>query len=140
MPSRRAVLSSLQQIIATDLKGHSGKLTEVTLKWIDNEVGTKICSPTSFAAGTTILGMLSWISTVYETVAKTLGPEGFEKQANLWTVTVRNLAVCYDALHTSNVKASVKKGGALVVRRAVREVSVIARKGAPRISQRPRAE
>lgn len=109
-------------IITTDLQKQSGKLSEAAVKWLETEVTTKVCSPTSFAAGTTIVNLLAWISTIFDAHAKALGSEAFGKDHKNWQPLLKSMATCYDASQIATLRDPVRKSGTMNMRRTVRQV------------------
>lgn len=131
--SRDAVLNCLSVIMANDLAPESqtkGKLAETLVKWLEVEVTTKVCSPKSLAAGSTIYSLLCWACTIFSVLAKTSSSQEIlpvEQPAN-WTSLMRSLATCYNTLLAStSAKRSVKKTGTALLRRLLRTVRLILR-------------
>lgn len=129
--SRDAVLSCLSIMLANDLAPESqtkGKLAETLIKWLEVEVTTKVCSPKSLAAGSTIYSILCWACTIFAVLAKPPSPQvpsTAEQPAN-WTSLMRSLATSYNSLLAStSAKRSVKKTGTAQLRRLLRTVRLI---------------
>lgn len=127
--SRDAVLSCLSVILNNDLSPNSqtkGKLAETLVKWLENEVTTKVCSPKSMAAGSTIYSLLCWACSIFSVLDKSSGadePSVAEQPAN-WTSLMRSIATCYEALlGSTSAKRGVKKTGTAELRRLLRAVS-----------------
>lgn len=126
--SRDAVLSCVSRILVNDLASESstkGKLAENLIKWLENEVTTKVCSPKSTAAGATVFSILCWASTIFSDVAKATTSDGksVAEESATWTSLMRSLATCYDYLLAStSAKRSMKKTGTKELRRTFRGV------------------
>ena len=121
-PSREAVQTCLAKTFDYDLQKQDGRLTAVTLKWLDNEVNQKICGPASYHSGSTVLNVLCWTVTLLQSYINASGIEAL-KAGPSWTTLVKCLAVSYNALQASRVKRTVKQSGTLYVRSFVRKVS-----------------
>lgn len=129
--SRDAVLGCLSIILVNDLSPESqtkGKIAETLVKWLENEVTTKVCSSKSMAAGSTIYSLLCWASCIFTILAKSPSSAGglsVAEQPTIWTSLMRSLTTLYETLLAStSAKRSVKKTGTAEFRRLLRAVRV----------------
>lgn len=121
--SRGAVQGCLSRIFDCDLRVQDGRIAAATLKWLDSEVNQKICGPTSFYSGSTVLNLVCWTVTLFDCYLKALGIDSMTTSP-AWATLVKCLAVSFDALQASRVKKTVKQSGILYVRALVRKVGM----------------